>query len=70
MLIVLFLKLNFIALPVGNWTIRDIDFNEQFRWDAALDMQNSYQLALKRGLPYPILTVKMNLNIYNFVHRN
>lgn len=46
-----------IALPVGNWTIRDIDFNEQFRWDAAHDMQNSYHMALKRGLPYPILTV-------------
>lgn len=45
------------ALPVGNWTERDIDFNEQFRWDAANDMQNSYRLAIKRGLPYPILTV-------------
>lgn len=47
----------FLALPVGNWSTRDIDFNEQFRWDAALDMHNSYRLALKRGLPYPILTV-------------
>lgn len=45
------------ALPVGNWTGRDIDFNEQFRWDAAHDMQDSYHQALKRGLPYPILTV-------------
>lgn len=46
-----------IALPIGNWTFRDIDFNERFRWDAAHDMENSYLLARKRGLPYPILTV-------------
>lgn len=45
------------ALPIGNWTMRDIDFNEQFRWDAALDMHDSYKLALKRGLPNPILAV-------------
>lgn len=49
--------ISILALPVGNWSTRDIDFNEQFRWDAALDMHNSYRLALKRGLPYPILTV-------------
>lgn len=47
----------FIALPVGNWTPPDIDFNERFSWDAAHDMGNSYRNALKRGLPYPILTV-------------
>lgn len=50
-------ELLFLALPIGNWSTRDIDFNEQFRWDAALDMHNSYKEALKRGLPYPILTV-------------
>lgn len=45
------------ALPVLNHTDRDIDFNERFTWDAATDMKNSYKSALKRGLPYPILTV-------------
>lgn len=46
-----------IALPIGNWTTPDIDFNERFSWDAAHDMGHSYRHALKRGLPYPILTV-------------
>lgn len=45
------------ALPIGNWTTPDIDFNERFSWDAAHDMGQSYRHALKRGLPYPILTV-------------
>lgn len=45
------------ALPVGNETVRDIDFNERFSWAEANDMGNSYKNALKRGLPYPILTV-------------
>ncbi|KAL7010445.1 hypothetical protein ACKWTF_000042 [Chironomus riparius] len=35
----------------------DIDFNERFNWNLANDMENSYKNALKRGLPYPILTV-------------
>lgn len=47
----------FAAQSIGNWSTRDIDFNERFRWDAALDMHDSYRQALKRGLPYPILTV-------------
>lgn len=47
----------YIALPIGNWTPPDIDFNERFHWDAVQDMSNSYRHALKRGLPYPILTV-------------
>lgn len=42
---------------MGNWTPPDIDFNERFSWDDAHDMGNSYKYALKRGLPYPILTV-------------
>lgn len=45
------------GLAVGNWSSQDIDFNERFRWDAAQDMDNSYKKALRRGLPYPILTV-------------
>ncbi|XP_037047162.1 dual oxidase maturation factor 1 [Bradysia coprophila] len=45
------------ALSIGNWTTPDIDFNERFSWDAAHDMGHSYRHALKRGLPYPILTV-------------
>lgn len=46
-----------IALPVGNWTPPDIDYNERFSWNAADDMGNSYREAIRRGLPYPILTV-------------
>lgn len=45
------------ALPIGNWTARDIDFNERFSWEGANDMSTSYKSALRRGLPYPILTV-------------
>lgn len=45
------------GLPVGNWSAPDIDFNERFNWNQANDMGNSYKNALKRGLPYPILTV-------------
>lgn len=45
------------GLPVNNSTTPDIDFNERFNWNQANDMGNSYKNALKRGLPYPILTV-------------
>lgn len=45
------------ALPIGNWTSPDIDFNERFHWNGADEMGNSYRQALRRGLPYPILTV-------------
>lgn len=45
------------ALPIGNWTPPDIDYNERFSWNAADDMGNSYRAAIRRGLPYPILTV-------------
>lgn len=63
--IIVYFSFRFKALPVGNWTIRDIDFNEQFRWDAAHDMQNSYQMALRRGLPYPILTIAEYFSLGN-----
>lgn len=45
------------ALPNGNSPTPDIDFNERFTWDKADDMGDSYRKALKRGLPYPILTI-------------
>ena len=45
------------GLPVGNSSAPDIDFNERFNWNQANEMGNSYKNALKRGLPYPILTV-------------
>jgi dual oxidase maturation factor 1 len=41
----------------SNTTAPDIDFNERFNWNRANEMGNSYKGALKRGLPYPILTV-------------
>lgn len=46
-----------LALPIGNYTPPDIDYNERFFWDKAHDMGNCYKHALRRGLPYPILTV-------------
>lgn len=46
-----------IALPIDNMTQPDIDFNERFTWAQANDMENCYKHALKRGLPYPILTI-------------
>ncbi|EDS37295.1 conserved hypothetical protein [Culex quinquefasciatus] len=51
------INITLVALPVGNWSAPDIDFNEQFSWNQANDMGNSYRNALQRGLPYPILTV-------------
>lgn len=46
-----------LAIPVGNWTPPDIDYNERFTWEGATDMSSNYRDALKRGLPFPILTV-------------
>lgn len=47
------------GLPDGNSSVAplDIDFNERFNWNLATEMEHSYKGALKRGLPYPILTV-------------
>lgn len=50
-------NITLMALPIGNWTPPDIDYNERFSWNAADDMGNSYRKAIRRGLPYPILTV-------------
>lgn len=46
-----------VAIPIGNWSVPDIDYNERFSWEGASDMSNNYKDALRRGLPYPILTV-------------
>ncbi|EDW51787.1 GM14610 [Drosophila sechellia] len=45
------------AIPIGNWTPPDIDYNERFTWEGANDMSANYRHALQRGLPFPILTV-------------
>uniref|UniRef100_A0A1A9W075 DUOXA-like protein C06E1.3 n=1 Tax=Glossina brevipalpis TaxID=37001 RepID=A0A1A9W075_9MUSC len=45
------------TVPVGNWIQPDIDYNERFTWEGATDMSTNYRNALKRGLPFPILTV-------------
>lgn len=34
-----------------------IDYNEQFRWEDAGEMQEWYHAGLIRGLPYPVLSV-------------
>ena len=34
-----------------------IDYNERFNWKKPDDMEHAYELALHKGLPYPILTV-------------
>ncbi|EDW37035.1 GL25732 [Drosophila persimilis] len=45
------------AIPIGNYTPPDIDYNERFMWEGATDMSANYRHALQRGLPFPILTV-------------
>lgn len=47
------------AVPVDNSSLplEDISFNERFSWLGAHEMGESYQAALYRGLPFPILTV-------------
>ncbi|XP_036217926.1 dual oxidase maturation factor 1 [Bactrocera oleae] len=45
------------AIAVGNWTAPDVDYNERFGWEGANDMSANYRDALRRGLPFPILTV-------------
>ncbi|GLV34719.1 moladietz [Carabus blaptoides fortunei] len=44
------------ATPSANWT-GDIDFNERFLWEKAGQMGHNYNEALKRGMPFPVLTV-------------
>ncbi|EEB10699.1 conserved hypothetical protein [Pediculus humanus corporis] len=45
------------ALPGVNRTAEDIDFNERFQWIGSHEMGTSYKQSLKKGLPFPILTV-------------
>ncbi|CAG9771098.1 unnamed protein product [Ceutorhynchus assimilis] len=44
------------ALPINNSTI-DIDYNERFDWVDSYQMGDSFQKALVRGLPFPVLSV-------------
>lgn len=53
----------FPALP-SNWT-GDVDFNERFVWEQAEEMGHSYHDALRRGLPYPVLTVAEYFSLGN-----
>lgn len=53
-----------LATPGGNWT-GDVDFNERFVWEKAGEMGHSYHDALKRGLPYPLLTVAEYFSLGN-----
>ncbi|KAF5287283.1 hypothetical protein FQR65_LT02156 [Abscondita terminalis] len=41
----------------GSKLSTDIDFNEQFMWLTSDKMGTTFKEAIKRGLPYPILTV-------------
>lgn len=46
------------AIASGNSSLDlGIDYNEQFRWEEAGEMQEWYQAGLQRGLPYPVLSV-------------
>ncbi|KAK6620538.1 hypothetical protein RUM43_010830 [Polyplax serrata] len=44
------------ALPGTNRS-EDIDFNEKFQWIESHEMETTYKQSLKKGLPFPILTV-------------
>lgn len=44
------------AMPIYNQS-SDIDYNERFHWIGADQMKDDYVAALKKGLPFPILTV-------------
>lgn len=50
---------HFTAMPSDNSSVplEDISFNERFSWLGAHEMGESYQAALYRGMPFPILTV-------------
>jgi len=44
------------ALPLYNQS-SDIDYNERFHWNGATQIREEYRAALRKGLPFPILTV-------------
>lgn len=49
------ISIYFSANSSKEWS--DIDFNEQFMWVDANQMQSSFKEAIIKGLPFPILTV-------------
>lgn len=50
------------VIPTDNRSL-DIDYNERFHWITPTDMKHHYQDALRRGLPYPILTAAEYLTV-------
>lgn len=42
---------------MGNSGNKQVDYNERFHWDRPDRMLNEHEEALRRGLPYPILTI-------------
>lgn len=54
----------FAAIPRYNYSApADVDFNERFSWEQPGGMASSYEDALKRGLPFPILAVAEYLSL-------
>ncbi|XP_022182880.1 dual oxidase maturation factor 1 [Myzus persicae] len=53
------INITLCAMPSDNSSVplEDISFNERFSWLGAHEMGESYQAALYRGMPFPILTV-------------
>ena len=51
--------------PAGPWhnSTTKIDYNERFTWLGPSDMIQEYESALRKGLPYPILTVAEYLSL-------
>lgn len=50
-------NVTYVAIPEGNETSRDINYNEEFSWDKPTTLQEEFRDALVKGLPFPILTV-------------
>ena len=52
------------AMPVyyGNVSM-DVNFNERFRFDGPVQLKEEYERALRKGLPFPILTVAEYLSV-------
>ncbi len=52
------------AMPIyyGNVSM-DVNFNERFRFDGPVQLKEEYERALRKGLPFPILTVAEYLSV-------